>query len=250
MGPAFGGTEQTTNTGGGSTNPEQGSTVETSWNPHNACTVDGIKNATIADMLACIAEYIDSGFLCKYQSVPPPGLTRQPAPDKCAVPPQQRSEYDVTYLPETGPPIGLNIVRWGAEETDPVHSTEPYRMTLRETSVNLQRTSITVNRPMLNVWIKGIEEPQVPLGGSIYVSINNQLIAPVVTNGLSCAGITQRLLTRIQGAGFNAVFVDPYIIVRNNGFNRLTQVSFRSSDPGIKISEIHLDASEPTIIAE
>jgi hypothetical protein len=242
--PAVGGDIQTTNNGGGSTNPNPGSVVDVSWNPDNECVVG--ESETLAELLGCMASYIDPIFFCDpVNPVPggaqlPPGYAKESIyPGDHCPEPDARGDFVVHYI--GNPPIGVTVQRLAPDETG---SMEPEKLFIHENDPNIQWVTISVNRPSLTGRFGVVTE--VAHGGSITLAVNGTpLPAVTTTNGEWSVTVNRALVSRLTQAGYNVFNDGTYLIVSTPSPGSITSISWKSTDSGIVRSTLHLDTGPP-----
>ena len=243
--PAVGGDIQTTNNGGGSTNPNPGSVVDVSWNPDNRCEV--VEGETLAELLGCMASYIDPIFFCDPVNPVaggaqlPPGFAKQQIypGDQCPEP-DTRGDFVVHYI--GNPPIGITVQRLTPDSTG---SMEPERLFIHENDPNIQWVTISVNRPLLSGRFGVVTE--IAHGGSITLAVNGTpLPAVTTTNGQSGSIVTRALSNRLAQMGYRVINDGTYLDVSPFGLvGSITNISWKSTDPGIVSSTLSLDSDAP-----
>ena len=242
--PSVAGDVQTTNNGGGSTNPNPGSVVDVSWNPFNECTV--AEGETLAELLGCMASYIDPIFFCDPVNPVsggaqlPPGFAKQfiyPG-DGCPEP-DTRGDFVVHYI--GNPPIGITVQRLAPDETG---SMEPARLFIHENDPNIQWVTLSINRPLLTGRFGVVTE--VAHGGVITLAVNGTPIAPVMTtNGQSSVTVNRALVSGLAQAGYHVLNDGTYLNVSPGGLGSITSISWNSTDSGIVSSTLSLDPDPP-----
>lgn len=252
MGPILGAEVEVTNEGGGGTNGEPGSSIETSFNPTHSCSVSS-ENGSMRDWLGCVAYWIDPTFLC-LQQTPGEGNVGWPYPPELIDPNEcpevnSRTDFSVTYKRRINPDgskelLGLLIHRWHADESG---STEPVHLRVTETSLNVKRTKVVLDRSNLAARITLRTLPTFsPSGGSIQVILNDRTVSTLTTSaGQTIGTISRALFFRIQAAGFTAHQEGNTIVVDNDGGLSIRNVTLKCTDAGIAESELELLYTPP-----
>ena len=247
--PAVAGDVQTTNNGGGSTNPNPGSVVDVSWNPENRCDV--ASGETLAELLACMASWIDPFYFCNPGNPAsggaqlPPGFSKQQIypGDQCDQP-LDRSQYKV-YTTPTGSslPTGLHIE---LRDPDAGGSTEPYKLYIYENDPNIQWVTLTLNRGGMRGRFGVVTETA--QGGSITLVVNGAFLPPVTTfPGQSGVTVTRMLSGALTQAGYVVNNDGAFLNVTATGLHSITNIAWISFDSGIVSSTLSLDQNPPLI---
>ena len=120
------------------------------------------------------------------------------------------------------------------------HEFEPIAKWFLENDPGIQSVLLTLLRPKLAAWIGMVQ--QKPSTGVLVLTLNSQAIAVETAGKGSADAVNLALVQAVQQAGFDVVFFPPFIVVlRHSGSAEgLTRVGWRSTDPGITLSDLTL----------
>lgn len=231
--------------GGGGTedppDPTEGAETEENWNPVINCVVP--PGGTILDLLLCLEDEIEN---------PPPACPQTPGgsgggggpvefdedPPDCHTYPNARSDFNVDVLsPPAFPHYGLRILRLDGSEIE--------RVAFRENDPGIQTTQLTINRPNLMALYGLIDEA--PAGqGSVILKVDSHAIA-VATSGRTASQINKILQINLQALGYTLTVEGTRVAIHNQqGLSPgVRLIQWRSTDPGIRRSNLELRPDEP-----
>jgi len=136
------------------------------------------------------------------------------------------------YTAEATLPTLLDIRRTTGGDIDDLR--------FRENDSGIQSVLLSLLRPKLAAWIGMVQ--QRPSAGVVVLTLNNEAIAVQTASKGSTDAVNLALVRAIQEAGFDVAFIPPFIVVlRHSGSAEgLTRVGWRSTDPGITLSDLAL----------